>query len=887
MRRLAVAALVLALHGPVLASRQQTRPLQADAIVRLLSDLEGALVSGRYQDFAAISAPGAPSEASWRFLSTSGGSAATAAVVRERARRPGPDATDVLAEVFVSHGRYARIATWQITARPKPGVPDRAELVSLAEVAAVDGLLKLSLSPQAYSIHNLHFQAPDLSLRMSSGTAFVAESDGGVTGIVLRGDGQVHFSPPADAEQAQVRLFSGRPALTADVDQVFIRLNPSEFAARLSDQSLVPIATVDARERARADDIFEERSTKTYSLDLRDLAADRWSLEPTIGSLVVDFRTRRFGWLTYARSPSDPEDISLFDRARGRNISAYASPEKLARRGAFYSEDSDQSYDVEHIDLDLRFDPARAWIAGRGTLRLRIKYAAAATLMLKLAEPLQITSVTSPTLGLLLTLRIVGQNNFLVSLPTALSAGELVTLTVQYAGRLEPQGLEREAIAVQGQEARSEIQLRPEARYMYSNRLYWYPQGQVSDFATATMRLSVPPQYQLVASGSVKSSAMTPIEDDLSPRPEGDLQRTVEYSVTRPARYLACIISRFVPIGRTRVAVPAVAGALASDEPASVAVEVVSTPRQAPRNRQTTARVADILKTYAERLGDAPYPDFTLAALDDNLPGGHSPAYFAILHQPLPTTPFAWSDDPVAFEGFPNFFLAHEIAHQWWGQAIGWKNYHEQWLSEGFAQYFALLYAEKDRGPALTKSLQQQMRDSVRDKWNKGPISLGYRLGHLESDGRIFRAILYNKSALVLSMLRQIMGDDAFFRAIRRFYHEYQFSKAGTDDLRVILEAESSRDFKRFMDQWVRGTALPRIRVTSRYTPGADAATVKVEQIGEPFDVPISLAVIYDDGRVESQPVVLSKSEEEFTVPVKGQVRRIEGRDLVLGDFVK
>ena len=141
--------------------------------------------------------------------------------------------------------------------------------------------------------------------------------------------------------------------------------------------------------------------------------------------------------------------------------------------------------------------------------------------MLKLAEPLQITSVTSPTLGLLLTLRIVGQNNFLVSLPGALSAGDLVTLTVQYAGRLEPQSLEREAIAVQGQEARSEtIQLRPEARYMYSNRLYWYPQGQVSDFATATMRLSVPPQYQLVASGSVKSSAMTPIEDDLSPRPE-------------------------------------------------------------------------------------------------------------------------------------------------------------------------------------------------------------------------------------------------------------------------------------------------------------------------------------------------------------------------------
>ncbi len=98
---------------------------------------------------------------------------------------------------------------------------------------------------------------------------------------------------------------------------------------------------------------------------------------------------------------------------------------------------------------------------------------------------------------------------------------------------------------------------------------------------------------------------------------------------------------------------------------------------------------------------DAPYRSLTLAVVEVNIPGGHSPGYLVILNQPLPTTPFVWRDDPAAFDDFPDFFIAHELAHQWWGQAVGWKNYHEQWLSEGIAQYFAALYAEHQRGPQV------------------------------------------------------------------------------------------------------------------------------------------------------------------------------------------
>ena len=92
-----------------------------------------------------------------------------------------------------------------------------------------------------------------------------------------------------------------------------------------------------------------------------------------------------------------------------------------------------------------------------------------------------------------------------------------------------------------------------------------------------------------------------------------------------------------------------------------------------------------------------------MALVESDLPGGHSPAYFAVLNQPLPTTPLTWRNDPASFDSFPEFFLAHEVAHQWWGQAVGWRNYHEQWLSEGFAQYFAALYAQHQRGDECSR----------------------------------------------------------------------------------------------------------------------------------------------------------------------------------------
>jgi hypothetical protein len=899
MRRLAIPAIVLALHSFPAIGAQQTRPMQADAVVRLLTDVEGALTSGRIEDFRPLASSALPDADARRFERLLNMGPAETAVVRERGRRPVGGGYEVLAEVLLGHGQRGRLATWQLGVRPVAGDPERFELISFAEQASVDGLIRLTMdTTRQFELRDFLLEAPDLRLEMSSGSAFVAESPSGITAIVLRGRGRVSFTPPDQAEQGQLRLYDGRPTFVSDVDSAFIRLNPGELSTRIDSAGLVPAAAVDPAELRRAQDIFDQYSARTYNLDLSDLGSDRWSLEPAFGSLLVEMRARRKGWLTYSRSPGEPEDISLFDRENGRNISVYASTEKLAQRGPDYSEDDDATYDVERYGLDLTFDPARSWISGRGSLRIRIKRELVSTLTLKLAEPLSISSVSAVEYGRLLTLRVIGQNNVIVSLPRPAPRGTVLVLDVAYSGRLEPQSLNREAIAPDGQAGTAQDSQRgeytillPETRYMYSNRLFWYPQGETSDYATAAMRLTVPSEFQVVASGTFVGASISEQRNEVT----GEVQsrRTVEYSADRPARYLACVISRFVPIEQVRVPVPAVAAVDASapgdgaaaPAPAApfVEVEVVSTPRMTARNRQMPERVAGIIGFYAKTVGEAPYPNFTLAGIDDNLPGGHSPAFFAVLHQPLPTTPYVWGSDPVAFDHiYTDFFLAHEVAHQWWGQAVGWKNYHEQWLSEGLSQYFAVLFAASERGPELADRLLEQMQRSAAPLTNRGPISLGYRLGHIHGEGRIFRAIVYNKSAVVLHMLRRLIGDDAFFAGIRDFYAKRRFDKAGTNDLQAALQAHTPRPLERFFRQWIRGATLPRLQVSSRVDTAKRVAVVRVQQRDEVFDVPLRVEVQYQDGRSELVVLKVSQADEEFSLPVSGDVRRVQVRDEIV-----
>lgn len=832
---------------------------------------------------------------------------ATGVTVKVRDRRhlagalPG-EGFSLWVETLVERGRAGRLATWRIDVRltrpsgDAPGEGRQWRIVGAERISTLDGLYRLALTTtKQFAVRNLVVTALDLRLEVPHGEAFVAETDQGITALVVRGRGEMRFAPSDEAERTQVRLFAGTEPLVAAFDAVYLRLNPAQFARTVTADAFVERG-VDPRALRRAQEVFDTHVRDSFSLRLGDLSSETWSLEPPGEDCLAEVHTRRFGVLTYARSSGEPEDVTLFRRAERRNISAYASPAKLASRGRFYNEDDLAELDVLDYLIDATFTPTREWIEGEATLRLRVRAPAVSTLTLRLDEDLAVRAVSSPQLGRLMYLRVVGQNNVIVNLPWVLVQDQEIEVTVAYGGRLPPQPLEREALVLApdqfGQDSQRpplfETVIPPEPYYMYSSRTYWYPRGPAGDYATATLRLRVPAEYTCIATGlpAVGSPLVLPARP-----PETGPSRVFVFVANEPVRYLSCLVSRLVDVETASIDLPledlvARTGEAERGAPfGSVTLAVRAHARQVGRSRVLRDRTAAILRYYASVLGEVPYPGFTLVVADALLPGGHSPAYFALLHQPLPTSPFRWENDPVSFEAVPAFFLAHEVAHQWWGQAVGWENYHEQWLSEGLAQYFALLYATHTAGERAVGDLLRQMARWALRYADQGPIWLGYRLGHVRGESRIFRAIVYNKSALVLHMLRRLVGDERFFAGLRRFYREHKFRKAGTDDFRRVMEAESGLPLGRFFDGWILGARVPRLRVTWRvegpFDPSAPAGVLalRLEQEGDPVDLPVTVTLVYRSGVRRSLLVRLTDRVVTRTVPLEDRLDRVGVND--------
>jgi hypothetical protein len=877
-------ALVMSL---ALTASARARVQPPDAIASLVARLEQAGAAGDTAAILALAAAGVSRDGIEDFAKAVSTPRPERLVIKERDRSLLDDSITqrLLLEVFFEQTSQGFVSTWRLDVRPGPGGADAGwRIAGMQRLSYVSGLYRLSLNPtKQFDIQHLTVRGPDLTLEIASGTAFVAETPDGPTAIVLMGRGVLRFAPHDAAERTQLRIFGGNDVLTAEFDAAFIRVRPFEFGSHFLAESLAP-RPVSAGDLRRATSVFDEYVGRTFQIDLSDLSRDRWSLPPSPGDLVAEVRTRRFGSLTYARSSGDPEDVSFFDRKRRRNISVYASEEKLASRGRFFSEDELIDYDVLAYDLDATFVPERSWIDGNARVKVKIRVPGTTTLTFRLADTLTVRGVFSPAFGRLLHLRVVGQNSVIVNLPEPVMRGDEVWLNVTYSGRLEPQQLQNEAIALDAQA--EQFVLPPEPRFIYSNRNYWYPQSTVTDYATAKLRITVPADYDVVASGD-PAGAPAPPPGVVDPAQRA--RKVFVFEADRPVRYLACVISRFNAVDSARLNVPTAGNppgeagppqargpaALSARDAGALSLFVQANPRQSSRGRALSERAATIFQYYVSLVGEAPYPSFTLALTESDAPGGHSPAYFAVLNQAVPTSAFVWRNDPVVFDHYPSFFLAHEIAHQWWGQAVGWKNYHEQWISEGFAQYFAALYALEERGDGVFEGIMRQMRDTAISASRQGPVYLGYRLGHIKGDTRVFRAVIYNKGAVVLQMLRRLVGDEAFFAGLRQFYAEWRFKKAGTDDFRSCMEKASGRDLARFFESWIYTAEIPRVRFSSRVN-GDGTLLVRFEHRGEVADLPVTVKVTYVTGDTDKVVVPVSERVVERTIRLKAGLRSVD-----------
>jgi aminopeptidase N len=163
---------------------------------------------------------------------------------------------------------------------------------------------------------------------------------------------------------------------------------------------------------------------------------------------------------------------------------------------------------------------------------------------------------------------------------------------------------------------------------------------------------------------------------------------------------------------------------------------------------------------------------------------------------------------------------------------------------------------------------------------SSGPIHLGQRLGHLKQDGRLFRAVVYDKGAWVLHMLRGIVGDEAFFGGARAFLERFRYAKAGTEDLRVALESASGRDLRPYFERWIYGTGLPVLLWSSRTEASASGfrTTIDVRTQGLPAPLPLQLAATTAAGR-EVLSVVVGTEGGSWTIETGQEPRRVTLND--------
>ena len=158
------------------------------------------------------------------------------------------------------------------------------------------------------------------------------------------------------------------------------------------------------------------------------------------------------------------------------------------------------------------------------------------------------------------------------------------------------------------------------------------------------------------------------------------------------------------------------------------------------------------------------------------------------------------------------------------------------------------------------------------------------------SSDLVNRALVYNKGGIVLHMLRRFVGDQAFFDGLRRFYADWRYRKAGTDDLRIAMESTSGCNLERFFERWIYNATLPSATLATRVEngPNGPRLAIRVEQKQqEVFDFPLTLTLSYSDRPAATVTIPISDRVTETTVPLAGTLRdaEVDRNDGLLADI--
>ncbi|MFI5235714.1 MAG: M1 family metallopeptidase [Gemmatimonadales bacterium] len=383
---------------------------------------------------------------------------------------------------------------------------------------------------------------------------------------------------------------------------------------------------------------------------------------------------------------------------------------------------------------------------------------------------------------------------------------------------------------------------------------FWYPAPtDVRNYATFDVTFHTPAQYAILSVGDRTDSTVEP-----------DHMLRTRWVIHTPIRNAAFNIGVFAESYLTADGVPPVTF-LYSDRAIKYTVpaqyrsaagnieeggvtSVIVTPDRKERKR-VGADVQSALKFYTKMYGGPPVQAFYVGPI----PYSEGIAFPGMIDLDMDT--FVGGNGQP--EGFDQFFRAHEVGHQWWGIAVDYASYRDQWLSEGLASFSGLWFMQTAlKNNKAYFDFLERYRNDIKSVADAGPVALGYRASTQEHPAG-YSVLIYEKGAWLAHMLRVLMlnfgsmNEDRFGQTMQDFYQSYHGGRASTADFQRVVEKHIGIPMDWFFKEYYEGTALPTYQTAWKAEAGADGKVtvhLRVAQSGVPDDFENYIPIAIDLG---------------------------------------
>jgi len=666
--------------------------------------------------------------------------------------------------------------------------------------AEYDGLKKWQFSQPATLSSPVTLTRDTATWTLNSGTIRTMEpaSDGLVTGFVFEGQGTFRMTIPDRYEVAQLRRFAKRETLEA-LEQPFTQL-----VVRTSDASvakLVPAGSGPYAQHAPTSKRHESWLVDSFEdIDARVVAA---LLNPGDVQFTADMKTADFDWLTVHYDSTALEEISVV-HTDARGAEWWISLDRPEDRG----QDGRPAGGAPRASLDHIDVKADLTKSGRDTVGTNHQR----TLAGKYVIESTFTGLTGERNALRLELMPSAEN---VKAYDAASGAELAVFRDHIGKRsvnVENKYYDDEFVVVLAAPLRKGEKQKIRFEYELETANYapgraWYPTlpDSFDQKHTARLELTVRRRNELRATGKMET------------RTENGNTETSIWVVDRPTKMVTfSTATRFEEVKVQANNIPPIY---------SFGPDFQFTNKQKLHN--VAADVANSMQFFQQMLGSNVSAEQYYVT---SIAAGHGQAFDGFLHMT------EWTFE-AEHPGASELFRAHEVAHAWWGHKVGWKSYRDQWLSEAFAEYSAMLFVRnfvKGGDKYFDEILRSydgivkgnfaggfskfnrpwliEMNRGYRDRL--GPIGHGWRASTNEIPAG-YQIQTYHKGPLVVHMLRTIIGmrtgsDEPFFKTLKDFVAEYEGKAASTEDFRRVLERNlGGTDMSWFFDSWVYRAEIP------------------------------------------------------------------------------